>query len=351
MADLSEALQQQVLLAVENQQPLNIVSGNSKSFLYQKQAGDTLSLHEHRGIVSYQPTELVVTAFAGTKLKDLQDMLAEHHQRLPFEPPHFGDNATLGGTIAAGLSGSIRPFTGSARDYVLGCKIINGKGQIMQFGGQVMKNVAGYDVSRLMVGAMGSLGVFLEISLKVLPIPASECYLSQPRDTHDALRLMQTLASQNLPLSGLAYDGEAVHIRLSGAEAAVRAARQKLGGEQHAADTFWRQVNEQQYPFFDGKMPLWRVSVPPATADLPISGKQLFDWAGGLRWIKTDETAEKIFKLASRHHGHAQLFRTPDSKTLRRQPLSSGLKNLHLQLKHSFDPQGIFNRGQLYPDF
>ena len=150
MADLSETLQQQVLQAVENQQPLNIVSGNSKSFLYQKQAGDTLPLHEHRGIVSYQPTELVVTAFAGTKLSDLQDMLAKHHQRLPFDPPHFGDNATLGGTIAAGLSGSIRPFTGSARDYVLGCKIINGKGQIMQFGGQVMKNVAGYDVSRLM---------------------------------------------------------------------------------------------------------------------------------------------------------------------------------------------------------
>lgn len=351
MSDLSEVIQQQILHAVDNQQPLNILGGNTKSFLYQAQSAETLSLREHQGIVNYQPTELVVTAYAGTKLSELQTMLAEYNQRLPFDPPHFGDNATLGGAIATGLSGSIRPFTGSARDYVLGCKIINGKGQVMQFGGQVMKNVAGYDVSRLMVGAMGSLGVLLEISLKVLPIPTSECYLSQPRDTQDALRLMQTLASQNLPLSGLAYDGEAVHIRLSGAEAAVRAARQKLGGENHDPDIFWALVNEQQHHFFDGEMPLWRISVPPATADLTLSGKQLFDWAGGLRWVKTEETAEKIFKLATRHHGHAQLFRNRQPHAARRQPLSSGLKKLHLQLKQSFDPQGIFNRGQLYPDF
>lgn len=351
MSDLTNVIQQQILHAVENHQPLNILGGNTKSFLYQAHTGETLSLQEHQGIVNYQPTELVVTAYAGTKLSDLQTMLAEHNQRLPFDPPHFGDDATLGGTIATGLSGSIRPFTGSARDYVLGCKIINGKGQIMQFGGQVMKNVAGYDVSRLMVGAMGSLGVLLEISLKVLPIPTSECYLSQPRDTQDALRLLQTLASQNLPLSGLAYDGEAVHIRLSGAEAAVRAARQKLGGEHHDPDIFWALVNEQQHHFFDGKMPLWRISVPPASPDLPISGKQLFDWAGGLRWVKTEETAEKIFKLATRHHGHAQLFRTLQPSALRRQPLSTGVKYLHQQLKQKFDPQGIFNRGQLYPEF
>lgn len=351
MSDLSDVIQQQILQAVENQQPLNIVGGNTKSFLYHAHPGATLSLQDHQGIVNYQPTELVVTAYAGTKLSELQTMLAEHNQRLPFDPPHFGDSATLGGTIATGLSGSIRPFTGSARDYVLGCKIINGKGQIMQFGGQVMKNVAGYDVSRLMVGAMGSLGVLLEISLKVLPIPTSESFLSQPRDTQDALRLMQTLASQNLPLSGLAYDGESVHIRLAGAEAAVRAARQKLGGKHHDADIFWAQVNEQQHPFFDGEMPLWRISIPPAVPDLPISGKQLFDWAGGLRWLRTEETAERIFKVASRHHGHAQLFRTRQPQTTRRQPLSSGLKKLHLQLKQSFDPQGIFNHGQLYQDF
>ncbi|MBN47156.1 MULTISPECIES: glycolate oxidase subunit GlcE [unclassified Methylophaga] len=351
MADISKTIQQQILTAVETQQPVNLRGGNTKSFLYHAKPGETLSLQAHQGIVNYQPTELVVTAYAGTKLNDLQSTLAEHNQRLPFDPPHFGDDATLGGAIATGLSGSIRPFTGSARDYVLGCRIINGKGQIMQFGGQVMKNVAGYDVSRLMVGAMGSLGVLLEISLKVLPIPASECYLSQSRDTQDALRMMQTLAAQNLPLSGLAYDGKAVHIRLAGAEAAVRAARQKLGGEHHKADVFWTLVNEQQHRFFDGEIPLWRVSVPPATVNLPISGKQLVDWAGGLRWVKTDESAEKIFTLAARHHGHAQLFRTAKLTEIRRQPLNSGLKRLHQQLKQSFDPHGIFNRGQLYPEF
>lgn len=351
MSNPNEAIQQHILHAFENKRPLNIAAGKTKSFLYQAQPGETLSLQAHQGIVNYQPTELVVTAHAGTKLSDLQSMLTEHNQRLPFDPPSFGDNATLGGTIATGLSGSIRPFTGSARDYVLGCKIINGKGQIMQFGGQVMKNVAGYDVSRLMVGAMGSLGVLLEISLKVLPIPTSECYLSQAHTTQDALQLMQTLSSQNLPLSGLAFDGEAVHIRLAGTESAVRAARQKLGGEHHVPDIFWALLNEQQHHFFDDETPLWRVSVPPATQDLPLSGKQLWDWAGGLRWIKTEESDDKIFKLATHHQGHAQLFRTNKTTGIRRQPLSQGLKHLHQQLKQSFDPHGIFNRGQLYPEF
>lgn len=351
MADLTHTLQQQVLQAIENRQPLTISAGQSKAFLSPAPTGEVLSVADHQGIVSYQPTELVVTVRAGTKLSDLQRSLAEHQQYLPFEPPHFGNDATIGGTIAAGLSGSSRPFTGSARDYVLGCKIINGRGQILQFGGQVMKNVAGYDVSRLMVGAMGTLGVLLEISLKVLPTPASECYLSQLHTPQDALLLMQTLASQSLPLSGLAYDGEAVHIRLAGAAAAVRSAQQKLGGQHHDPDIFWSALNEQQHPFFAGDTPLWRIAVPPATAVLPIAGKQLLDWAGGLRWIKTDEPADNLFKLAARHHGHAQLFRSAQQTGIRRQPLAEGIKQLHIQLKHSFDPLAIFNRGQLYSDF
>ena len=351
MADLTLALQQQVLQAIENRQPLTISAGQSKAFLSAAPTGDILSVADHQGIVSYQPTELVVTVRAGTKLRELQLALAEHNQYLPFEPPHFGNDATIGGTIAAGLSGSSRPFTGSARDYVLGCKIINGRGQVLQFGGQVMKNVAGYDVSRLMVGAMGTLGVLLEISLKVLPVPASECYLSQFHTPQDALLLMQTLASQNLPLSGLGYDGEAVHIRLAGAAAAVRSAQQKLGGQHHDPDIFWSAINEQQHPFFAGDIPLWRIAVPPATAELPITGKQLVDWAGGLRWVKTDETSDNLFKLAARHHGHAQLFRSSQKAANRRQPLADGIRQLHIQLKHSFDPQAIFNRGQLYSDF
>jgi glycolate oxidase FAD binding subunit len=305
---------------------------------------------DHCGIVDYQPTELVLTARAGTRLADIESVLAEQGQFLPFEPPHFSENATLGGAVASGLSGSIRPFTGSVRDFVLGCRLINGRGEILQFGGRVMKNVAGYDVSRLMVGAMGALGVLLEISIKVLPMFPDQCFLSQPREAGDALRLMQTLASQNLPLTGLAYDGENVYIRLAGATTSVQAARRKLGGEQHDPDRFWAVVNEQSHHFFDGDIPLWRLSVPPATPVLDLPGKQMIDWSGGLRWLKTTEPAEKLYKLAARSRGHVRLFRGSEKRP-GMQPLSPALLALHKRLKDSFDPHHIFNPGRLYPDF
>lgn len=350
MTDLTAALQQTVVEAIKSRSSLNIQGSGSKAFLSDITEGIPLSTQDHTGIICYQPTELVLTARSGTTLAEIETLLAENGQLLPFEPPHFGQHATLGGMIATGLSGSIRPFSGSVRDFVLGCKIINGRGEILQFGGQVMKNVAGYDVSRLMVGAMGTLGVLLEVSIKVLPAPNQSCYLSQSREAQDAVRLMQVLSAQNLPLTGLAYDGESVHIRLAGAEASVKAARNRLGGEQQQPDQFWQRLREQSHHFFTGNTPLWRLSVPGNAPIDPGQTRQIIDWAGALRWIKTTDPASHMFKYASKLNGHAQLFRTDSPAVNRRQPLSPAMMMIHKKVKASLDPQGIFNLGQLYPE-
>lgn len=351
MTDLTQNLQQSVLDAIADHKPLQIKGGGSKSFLCPATTAHPLSVSQHQGIVNYQPTELVLTARAGTPLREIETALSAAGQTLPFEPPHFSQHATFGGAIASGLSGPIRPFTGSARDFVLGCKIINGKGEILNFGGQVMKNVAGYDVSRLMVGAMGTLGLLLEISIKVLPAPPAEICLSQTRSPDDALRFMRTLASQNLPLTGLAYDGENVHLRLAGVTASVKAASRKLGGEQSPEARFWEPLKEQTHSFFSGDHPLWRISVPPASPLNALGGKQMIDWGGGLRWLKTDDTSERLFKQAQKYGGHAWLFRSTENQIQRRQALSGAMMTIHQELKRSFDPHGIFNPGSLYPSF
>lgn len=350
MTDLTDSLQHAVLEAIKSQAPLLIQGNGSKSFLASCGSGSRLSVSEHNGIIDYQPTELVMTARAGTPLRQIEATLAEAGQILPFEPPHFSELATFGGAIATGLSGPIRPYAGSARDFVLGCKIINGKGEILTFGGQVMKNVAGYDVSRLMVGAMGSLGILLEISIKVLPAYPQQLCLIQPRENRDALRFMRTLSSQNLPLTGLAYDGENVRIRLAGAKAAVKAASHKLGGEKRNNDDFWPALKEQTHPFFQSEQPLWRLSLPRATPWLEYADKQLIDWGGGLRWFKSHEKPERLFRQAQELGGHARLFRGAKTGQLRMQPLDTVMFTLQQKIKHSFDPHAIFNPGVMYPN-
>jgi glycolate oxidase FAD binding subunit len=350
MTDISLDLQQSVEKAIADRTHLQIVGSGSKHFLGYKTQGQTLNMQAHSGITHYQPTELVITARTGTPLKQIEQTLAEHNQMLAFEPPYFDDNATLGGTIACGLSGPCRPFYGAIRDYVLGCKLINGHGHIVHFGGEVMKNVAGYDVSRLQVGAMGTLGIMLEASLKVLPKPAKVLCLRQQREPKDALQFIRTVANQSLHLSGLAYDGTAVHIRVAGPETAVDAIGKKLGGDTEKEADFWSSLREQTHHFFDGDMPLWRLSVPPASAWVDTDEKQIIDWAGGLRWLKTDKTAEDMFQLAQQHGGHAQLYRGGDMLSAKMQPLPKSMMQLHQRVKHSFDPHKIFNPGRLYPD-
>jgi len=345
-----EQIAESIRTAVARKTSLVIRGGGSKEFLGRRTAGEILDVSALRGIVRYEPTELVITARAGTPLAEIEAALAERGQMLGFEPPHFGEKATLGGTVACGLSGPARPFRGAARDFVLGTRIVNGRGEILRFGGEVMKNVAGYDVSRLMCGAYGTLGVLLEISLKVLPCPAATICLVLDLDNEDARGRMTGWQREPLPLTGLCYDGDRLHVRVAGAEQAVAAARRRIGGETDPAGTdFWHRLREQRGGFFAGSGELWRLSVPPTTGDLPLDGRQLLDWGGALRWLKSTAAADTLFAAAAAAGGHAMRFRGAQDGAVF-QPLPAPLLTLHRRLRHAFDPHAIFNRGRLYPD-
>lgn len=337
--------------AISGNYPVQITAGGSKSFYGYQLTDKELNVTRYQGIVSYEPTELVVTARCGTPLAELESLLAEHQQMLPFEPPHFARSATVGGAVACGLSGPCRPYTGSVRDFILGVRMINGKGDDLTFGGQVMKNVAGFDVSRLMTGALGTLGIILEVSLKLLPITEQELTLQFECDEAQALVLMNRWAGQGIPLSATCFEQGRLLIRLSGFPAALRSAQQKIGGEEMAdADHYWPSIREQEHAFFSGKKPLWRVAVPPASEPLNLEGETLIEWGGAQRWLRTDVSADNIRAEASKHGGHAILFRNTDNKSEIFSPLSPAMKTIHQRLKQSFDPHGIFNRGKMYPD-
>ena len=347
--DSSGMLQELVRAALRSGTPLQIAGGGSKAFFGRSVSGTPLAADTHRGIISYDPCELVLTARAGTTLREIEDALAEHDQMLAFEPPHFAESATIGGAIATGLSGPRRPYAGAARDFVLGVKLINGQGEIVTFGGQVMKNVAGFDVSRLMAGALGTLGVILEVSLKVWPRPATETTLVQHRTAAEAIEVMNIWGRRSLPLTGCWYDGDRLHIRLSGADSAVRAARDKIGGDIPAhAQEIWLALREQSHSFFDGQLPLWRVAVPPATPPLEIPGKWLIDWGGAQRWLKSDADASSIRRVAVECGGHVTLFRGADRSGEIFHPLAPGLFELHRRIKNAMDPKNIFNPGRMY---
>jgi glycolate oxidase FAD binding subunit len=350
--DAAQPLREQVLDAAAERRRLNIVGGNTKDFLGRLAQGDKLDLSTLRGIRSYEPKELVITALSGTPLNEIEATLAEQSQMLPFEPPHFSPAATLGGAVASGLSGPRRPYAGSARDFVLGVRLLNGRGEILRFGGEVMKNVAGYDISRLMTGAMGTLGVILEVSLKVLPIPAREITLVSDNLSDAALKRFNEWSGKPLPITAAVYDGERTYVRLSGAASAVDAARHSLGGEPIAdGEAFWRnKIREQGHAFFQGASPLWRISVPPATPTGMLPGKCLIDWGGALRWVRTDRPVDEVFEMAARAGGHATLFRGGNRQGAIYQPLPEALMKLHSRLKQAFDPQRLFNVGRMYPE-
>lgn len=347
--DISNDLQAIVVNAKADKMQLLLQGGGSKRFYGTKLQGEAIDLTGHQGIVNYQPSELVVTARAGTSIRELQAVLAEQGQMLAFEPAEFEGKATLGGAIAWGLSGPRRPFTGSARDFVLGCRLINGKAEITQFGGEVIKNVAGYDISRLMVGAMGTLGILLDISLKVLPLPEIEETVCFDLDEAAALEKMQSLSALCLPLSGLCYEQSRLYVRLSGSENTVRAAVIKLGGELLSnSQKFWTDIREYQNSFFQQQGELWRFSVPPASPVSAIPGQVFYDWGGALRWLKTDADAETLFDRADKLGGHATLFRSDNNILPRFHPLPSALMQLQYRIKQAFDPDDLFNPCRLY---
>lgn len=353
-ADLTQALHEQVQAAIAANKPLRIEGGGSKGFLGRPCEGELLAVGGHRGVINYQPSELVFTARSGTPLAEVVATLDERGQMLPFEPPHFGETATIGGTVAAGLSGPRRPWTGAARDFVLGTRIINGRGQVLRLGGEVIKNVAGFDLSRLMAGAMGTLGVLLDISFKVLPKPRREQTLVLELSAADAIRRLAGWGVKPMPLSGACHVDGRLHVRLSGAESAVKQAREEIGGELlDDAERFWRDLREQQLDFFDGDTPLWRMSVPPATPpmdDLPDAAQTLMDWGGALRWVRLGSAPATVREVARRAGGHATLFRGGGDDHSPFQPLPEELMKLHKKVKQALDPENIFNRGKLYAE-
>jgi len=343
--------------AASSARPLCIRGSGSKDFYGNPAHGEILDTRAHAGIVAYEPTELVITARSGTPLREVESALAEQGQLLAFEPPHFGTAATLGGCVAAGLSGPRRAAVGALRDFVLGVKMLDGNASALTFGGQVMKNVAGYDVARLMAGSLGTLGLLLEVSLKVLPRPVAEASLCLEAPQEKAIELINGWAGKPLPITATCWCDDLLTLRLAGAGAAVTAARRQLGGEPveaGAAMDFWRQLREQQSDFFAGNPALWRLSLPSVTPALDIPGEQLIEWGGSLRWLKSSGDAAGIRDAAARAGGHATLFRADPQLKLGTgafQPLSPALLALHRNLKSSFDPRGIFNPGRMCREF
>jgi len=247
-----------------------------------------------RGILDYDPSELVITAAAGTPLPELEKILAGHNQFLPFEPPCINENSTLGGVIASGLSGPRRPWTGPVRDYVLGVTCINGRGEILRFGGQVIKNVAGYDLSRLLTGSMGTLAVILDVSLKLLPKPACEVSLVEEMPMDKAFEFIQSWSLKPVPLSGACYFQGKLRIRLSGFEAAVLKTLRDMGLQQEENTDYWTQLRHQRLDFFQSQKSMWRISIPPLTRGVEDTGECLIDWGGALYWVKTNTAADEL---------------------------------------------------------
>jgi len=333
--------------------PLRLRGHGSKDFYGGLLSGEVLDLSGHRGIVAYEPTELYITAKCGTPLAEIEATLAEHGQFLACEPPRFS-TASLGGSIAAGLSGPRRMQAGALRDFVLGVKLVDGRGQVLNFGGQVMKNVAGYDVSRLLAGSLGTLGAIAEATLKVLPRPVAETTLEFACDAETAVRRLNDWGAQPLPISASFWYAGRLWLRLSGAQAAVEAACRSLGGKRSAeAGVWWEAVREQTHAAHAAPV-LWRVALPSTAAALPQAGLTAIEWGGALRWYAGDVDAAALRAAASAAGGHATLYRAPESLRCREDaftPLSPALLALHRRLKKVFDPAGILNPGRLYAEF
>ncbi len=338
--------------AAAHQQPLVIRGSGSKDFYGGASQGTTLDVSHHTGIIDYAPSELVITARAGTPLKEIEQTLKAQNQMLAFEPPHFGDYATLGGGIASGLSGPRRPYSGAVRDFVLGVNMLDGRGQQLKFGGQVMKNVAGYDVSRLITGSLGTLGVLLDVSLKVLPLPAASLNLRFELDEQNAIERMNKLAGQSLPISAICWHSGLLTLRLEGTTRTVQATHDKIGGEVVSDGIeFWQRLREHQAVFFQSPTPLWRLSVSSTAAPIKLTGASLIEWGGALRWLHSDAPASEIRNLATAAGGQATLFRGGDKNVGVFHPLPPALLALQKRIKHTFDPHGVFNPKRMFTEF
>jgi glycolate oxidase FAD binding subunit len=347
--DATVELVERVRDASERRVALRIVGGDTKRFLGREVAGEALDVAAHRGIVSYDPAELVITARAGTPLAVVLSELAAHGQRLAFEPPAFGPAATIGGTVACGLGGPARAFAGPLRDYVLGVRVLTGDGRVLRFGGEVMKNVAGYDVARTMAGAFGTLGVLLDVSFKVLPAPPAARTLALALDAPAALVELERLARTALPLTASAWTAGNLFLRFEGSPRTLDEVQARIGGDVVAdAAAPWFAIREHAHPFFVGDAPLWRLHLP---ADAPpdlLPVEPLIEWNGTQRWCALE--SDSVFATARDAGGYATLFRSPGPRDAVFAEPSAPLRRLHGALKRIFDPAGILNPGRMYPD-
>ena len=337
---------------------LMLRGGGTKDWYGQNVVGDVFDTRAFAGVVEYEPSELVLTARCGTPLAEIESLLAQNGQMLAFEPPRFGAGSTIGGVMASGLSGPRRASAGALRDFVLGAQLMDGRGELLSFGGQVMKNVAGYDVSRLLAGSLGTLGLITQVSLKVLPVPICEAYLRFELDEISALRRMNEWAGQPLPVSATCWHNGVLTVRLSGAQAAVKAALSRMGGGELAdGEAFWNGLRDQRCEFFAGAeagaAELWRLSVPSAASALVMRGEQLIEWGGAQRWLRVDQgVAEDIRRVAAAAGGHATRYRV-ESEDLGAgvgafHPLAPAIARIHERLKAAFDPAGVFNCGRMF---
>lgn len=363
MADLTTEFVSEIRAAAAAGHTLNIEGAGSKRWYGNPVvAQQALATTGHTGIVDYDPAELVLTARCGTTLAEIESTLAKNGQMLAFEPPRYAQESTLGGAVATALSGPCRPFVGGVRDFVLGMHVIDGKGDVLKFGGQVMKNVAGYDVSRLMTGALGTLGLITQVSLKVLPLSVAKATLRFELPEAEAIQRVNEWSGKPLPLTASAWENGILHIRLTGARAAVDSAIQQMRGvllDVPSADALWEGLRDQTHAFFcdaeemNAGQTLWRLSLPaiaPVVTSDQISGAdhQLIEWGGGQRWLWSDASGDVIRNVARQLGGHAVRFNNQhgDGETFAQPP--AALMAIHRRLKQTFDPQGVFNPGRLY---
>jgi len=349
--DLSSDLQASVIEAAGSHTALNIVGGNSKSFYGRTPTGTSLEVSGNSGIIDYQPGELTLTARGGTSLSEIYSVLDEHKQMLPFEPPSFGEHATLAGTVACGLAGPRRPWTGSVRDYLLGVRVLTGTGKDLRIGSPIMKNVAGYDLFRPMARAMGTLGILLEVTLKVLPSPACELSLSMDCTLDDATAWLNRWQRESAPISAACHLDDTLYIRLSGPEQSIDSGSKSLGSESNLIDNnFWKELNEQRLAFFSSDAPLYRVNVP-VTSRLPEqAGRWLVDWAGQQRWLYSSMSLDEVQLMAAAEGGNACAFRNGNRTNDVFQTLPAPLMAIERRIKQVLDPEHILNPGRMYKD-
>jgi len=347
-AAVLESWRERIATAVRGAMPLRLRGAGTKDFYGEQLSGEILDVRGWRGIVDYEPSELVISVRCGTPLSEVEAALGANQQFLAFEPPGFGADPTIGGVIAAGLSGPRRMFAGAARDFVLGTRLLTAQGELLRFGGQVMKNVAGFDVSRLLCGSLGIFGILAEVSLKVLPLPRLEETRRLELSAGEAVTTFNRWAGLPLPLSGAAWWQGSAWVRLSGAPAAVRTALDEIGGDQVAAaeaERFWSALRHCQLPLFAAES-LWRLSLPQAAAPLDMPIEPLIDWGGALRWYANVPPDVDVRERARSRQGTALHWRGSASAG-RFPPVAAPIANLHRRLKQRFDPLGIFNRGRL----